>query len=184
MDGTRETSFQCRTFTLYRRAGADATMLGLMRQHPLQQLNLSRPAAWLAGAALLAVVLSGCARSDPEQELRATVAAMAQAIEQHRVGDAVEAIAEDFTRESGAFGKADARRLLAGAMLRNEKIQLTAVVSDVRIEGERARARVRVLAAGGSGLLPERGQSWEFDTVWRRERGRWLVYNAEWREGL
>jgi hypothetical protein len=155
-----------------------------MRLHPSQPSKLPRPTAWLAGAALLAALLSGCARSDPEQELRATVAAMAQAIEQHRVSDAVEAITEDFTRESGAFGKADARRLLAGAMLRNEKIQLTAVVSDVRIEGERARAKVRVLAAGGAGLLPERGQTWEFDTVWRRERGRWLVYNAEWREGL
>jgi len=25
---------------------------------------------------------------------------------------------------------------------------------------------------------------WEFHTAWRRERGAWKVYNAEWREGL
>lgn len=128
--------------------------------------------------------LSACSRSDPEQQLRSTIAAMAQAIEQHRVSDALEPLAEDFTRDSGAFGKQDARRVLAGAMLRNEKIQLSATVTEVRVDGERAFAKVRVIATGGAGLLPERGQTWEFDTAWRREGGQWKVFNAEWREGL
>jgi ketosteroid isomerase-like protein len=137
-------------------------------------------------AAVLVVVtlLAACARSDPEKELRSTIAAMAQAVEQHQVGDVLDPVADDFTRESGAFGKQDARRLLAGAMLRNERIQLATTVTDVRIEGTRAFVKLRVIATGGAGLLPERGQTWEFDTVWRREQGRWKVFNAEWREGL
>jgi ketosteroid isomerase-like protein len=140
---------------------------------------------FLVAAMLVAIsMLAACARSDPEKELRSTIATMAQAIEQHQVGDALDPVADDFTRESGAFGKSDARRLLAGAMLRNERIQLAATVTDVRIEGERAFVKLRVIATGGAGLLPERGQTWEFDTVWRREQGRWKVFNAEWREGL
>ena len=144
--------------------------------------------AFLVAAMLVVVsplvLLASCARSDPEKELRTTISAMAQAIEQHQVGDALDPLADDFTRESGAFGKQDARRLLAGAMLRNERIQLAVTVTDVRIEGERAFVKLRVIATGGAGLLPERGQTWEFDTVWRREQGRWKVFNAEWREGL
>ena len=130
------------------------------------------------------VLASGCGRAEPEKQLRSTIAAMAQAIEQHRVSDALEPLAEDFTRDSGAFGKQEARRVLAGAMLRNEKIQLSATVTEVRVEGERAFAKVRVIATGGAGLLPERGQTWEFDTAWRLEGGQWKVFNAEWREGL
>lgn len=137
----------------------------------------------LAALACL-VALTSCSRSDPEKELRTTIAAIAQAIEQHRVADALEPLAEDFTRESGAFGKQDARRMLAGAMLRNERIQLSTTITEVRIEGDRAFAKVRVIATGGAGLLPERGQTWEFDTVWRRDQRRWKVFNAEWREGL
>ena len=137
--------------------------------------------AFLVAMMLLAVA---CSRSDPEKELRAAVASMAQAIEQHRVADALEPVADDFTRESGVFGKQDARRVLAATMLRNEKIQVSATVTEVRIEGDRAFAKVRVLATGGAGLLPERGQTWEFDTVWRRDRGVWKVFNAEWREGF
>lgn len=129
-------------------------------------------------------LLVACARSDPERELRETIGAMAAAIEKRDPGVFLEVLADDFTRESGAFGKHDAKRVLAGALLRNEKISVTAVVTDVRIEGERAFAKVRVVATGGAGLLPERGQIWEFDSAWRREGGRWRVFNAEWREGL
>lgn len=139
-----------------------------------------------AALALLAVLALpvGCSRSDPEKELRATVAQMAAAIEKRDPGAFLDAVAEDFTRESSAFGKQEAKRLLAGLMLRNAKIGVSAIVSDVKIDGPRATAKVRVLATGGEGLLPERGQVWEFDTVWRRDGSKWRVFNAEWREGL
>ena len=109
---------------------------------------------------------------------------MAQAIEQRQPAAFLDSVSDDFARESGTFGKQEVKRLLAGAYLRNEKISVNAVVSDVRIDGDRARAKIRVLATGGAGLLPERGQNWDFDSVWRRESGRWKVYNAEWTEAL
>ena len=108
----------------------------------------------------LAIALAACSRSDPERELRSAVTAMAQAIEQREPAAFLDSISDDFARESGAFGKQDVKRLLAGAYLRNEKISVNAVVTDVRIDGDRARAKVRVFATGGAGLLPERGQSW------------------------
>ncbi len=141
----------------------------------------SRRAMLLATAGLLA----GCARSDPERELRATVDAMARALEDKRAADFLDHVSADFTRESGVFGKDDARRLLAAALLRNEKITLAVAVTDINLLGrDAANVRIRVVATGGSGLLPERGQVWEFTSAWRRERGTWRVFNAEWREGI
>jgi ketosteroid isomerase-like protein len=134
--------------------------------------------------ALGALFAAGCGRSDPERELRATIDAMARAIEKREPAAFLEAMADDFSRESGAFGKQEAKRTLVAAVLRNEKINVSAVVTDVRIDGDRAFARVRVVATGGAGLLPERGQTWDFESAWRRERGQWKVFNAEWREGL
>ena len=133
---------------------------------------------------LLAAIAVSCSRSDPERELRSAVTAMAQAIEQREPAAFLDNVSDEFARESGAFGKQDVKRVLAGVYLRNEKITVNAVVSDVRIEGDRAQAKIRVLATGGAGLLPERGQSWEFASVWRRESGRWMVYIADWREAL
>jgi ketosteroid isomerase-like protein len=134
--------------------------------------------------ALAAVIAAGCGRSDPERELRATIDAMARAIENREPAAFLEAMADDFSRESGAFGKQDAKRTLVAAILRNEKINVSAAVTEVRIDGDRAFARVRVVATGGAGLLPERGQTWDFESAWRRERGQWKVFNADWREGL
>ena len=134
--------------------------------------------------ALAAVIAAGCGRSDPERELRATIDAMARAIENREPAAFLEAMADDFSRESGAFGKQDAKRTLVAAIRRNEKINVSAAVTEVRIDGDRAFARVRVVATGGAGLLPERGQTWDFESAWRRERGQWKVFNADWREGL
>lgn len=129
--------------------------------------------------------LTGCSRSDPERELRATIDTMARAIEQREPGAFLDALAEDFTRDSGAFGKQDAKRLLAAQMLRNERITLAVAVTDIAIEGDRARVTLRVLATGSAGgLIPERGQAWEFTSAWRRSGSRWQVFNAEWRDGL
>jgi ketosteroid isomerase-like protein len=138
-----------------------------------------------AAALLLALaVVAGCGHSDPERELRATIDTMAQAIEKREPAAFLDALTDDFSRESGAFGKHDAKRTLAAAILRNEKISVTTAVTEVRIDGDRAFARVRVVATGGAGLLPERGQAWDFESAWRRERGQWKVFNAEWREAL
>jgi ketosteroid isomerase-like protein len=138
-----------------------------------------------AVALLLALaVVAGCSRGDPERELRGAIDSMARAIEKREPAAFLEALTEDFSRESGAFGKQDAKRTLVAAVLRNEQISVNAVVTEVRIEGDRAFASVRVVATGGAGLLPERGQAWDFESAWRRERGQWKVFNAEWREGL
>ena len=139
----------------------------------------------IGGALALALAfITGCSRSDPEREIRATIGRMAQSVEKRDPATFLDAVAEDFSRESGAFGKQDAKRTLLAAYLRNEKITVSAVVTDVRVEGDRALAKVRVIATGGAGLLPERGQTWDFDSVWRRDGGQWKVFNAEWREGL
>ena len=72
--------------------------------------------------ALGAAFAAGCGRSDPERELRATIDSMAQAIEKREPAAFLEAMTDDFSRESGAFGKQDAKRTLVAAILRNEKI--------------------------------------------------------------
>jgi len=134
--------------------------------------------------ALGAALAAACGRSDPERELRATSDSMAQAIEKREPAAFLDAMADDFSRESGAFGKQDAKRTLVAAILRNEQINVSAAVTEVRIDGDRAFARVRVVATGGAGLLPERGETWDFESAWRRDGGQWKVFNAEWREGL
>ena len=87
---------------------------------------------WRIAIIVLAGVAASCSRSDPERELRSTVSAMAQAIEQREPAAFLDSVSDDFARESGAFGKQDAKRVLLATYLRNEKITVSAVVSSVR----------------------------------------------------
>jgi hypothetical protein len=79
---------------------------------------------WLL-AVVACIAIDACRRSDPERELRAAIASMAEAIERRTPADFLQHLADDFTRESSAFGKADARRVLAGLLLRNQKVSVT-----------------------------------------------------------
>lgn len=139
--------------------------------------------AWVGTAVLAAFGLGACSRSDPERELRDTIARMAAAIKARKPADLLDHVAEDFSRESAVFGRNDVRRVLAGVLARNERIVLSAIVTEATVDGTRASARVRVIATGGSGLVPERGQTWDFSTHWRRDGRKWVVFNAQWQDG-
>ena len=67
--------------------------------------------------------------------------------------------------------------------MRNEKINLNAVSPTFESTAIGARAKVRVLATGGASLLPERGQSWDFDSVCGA-RAALEGHNAEWTEAF
>ena len=132
--------------------------------------------------ALLSVFpfLSACDRASPEQALRDTIAAMVQAVESRDAKALFDHVADDFTRDSGGLDRRQMRALLLGLLLRNRNIRIVTTVREVRIEGNRGRARLHLLATGGAGLLPERGRLWDVSSAWRREGGDWKLYNAEW----
>lgn len=154
---------------------AFAGTLGMNRRTLVAKLLVASSVLMLAAA---------CSRSDPEKEIRAAVTAMEQAVKDKNMSNLMEHVTDDFTRESGGVGKQDARRMLAGAFLANPKIALLATIHEIKVEGDRANAVISVAATGGEGMLPQRGQGWEFKTRWRKDGSRWKVYAAEWRELL
>jgi ketosteroid isomerase-like protein len=140
-----------------------------------------------AGVALLLLcyALTACSRTDPEKALRASIAEMEAAVKARETAKVVSYLADDFARPSaGGMNKQEARRTLAAVLLTNPNIYMNVTISDVKVAGDSATAKMVVVAGGGSGLIPERAQSWDFLTKWRLENGKWLVYSADWTELL
>lgn len=134
---------------------------------------------------LLLVVLSaifGCGRGDPERELIATINAMGKAVQQREPAKFLESVADDFTRNSGGMSKQDVQRALVGIYMRNEKVHVVVAITQIRIQDESAAVKLRVVATGGNGMLPERGRVFDFDSHWRRQGRDWKVFNAEWND--
>jgi ketosteroid isomerase-like protein len=136
--------------------------------------------------ALLALNLTACTRTDPEKLLRSSIAEIESAVKARDTSKVMSFLADDFRRvsPSESMTKPDARRVLAAVLLTNPNIYANVTITDVKISGDSAAAKLTVIAGGGTGLIPERAQSWDFATRWRLEGGKWLVYSAEWNELL
>ncbi|CAN5310126.1 hypothetical protein BH09PSE6_BH09PSE6_31060 [soil metagenome] len=124
-----------------------------------------------------ASLLAGCGRkADPEQQLRSTLASMQQAYKGGHADDFMAHVSEDFTSDDGSLRRADVRRLLVLAALRNRDALIVADIGEVRIDGTRATVALRVYTAGGEGGLLQRPL--DLKTAWRRDGNDWKVYNA------
>lgn len=128
----------------------------------------------------LLVWLSGCTRSPDEAALRAALDAMAAAVEARDAGDFMEGVADDFTGDHG-MDRGQLQSMLRLHILRNARIGVTVLSTDVQLQGDRATVVQRVVLTGGQGsLLPERARPYRIESGWRWNDGRWQVYAARW----
>lgn len=168
------------------------------RRHAMAQAVASRNRGTRAGTmastvgraarlALLAVVVAlaaGCARTPPEEALRAQVAVLQAAIEARDAGAVEDLLSEDFVGEGG-MDRDGARRLASLSFMQRSSIGVTLGPLDVQLQGDTA-ATVRTTAAltGGSGrFLPDSGRVYDVVTGWRLESGEWRLASADWGDG-
>lgn len=131
------------------------------------------------------LLLSACAKDDPEQAVRLQVQAMQAAIDARNAGDVEDLLAQDFVGNDGMDRRA-IRRLAAGVFLRHKDVAAKLGPVSVELRGDRdAIAHFSVLATGGSGgFFPESGQVYQVESGWRLVDGEWHLLNATWTPNL
>ncbi|MCD9026900.1 nuclear transport factor 2 family protein [Luteimonas sp. BDR2-5] len=134
---------------------------------------------------LFFVLLSGCAKTPPEEALRARVAALQQSLEA-RDAAAMEAMLDaDFIGPDG-MDRRDARRMATLLLFRQQQVGVTSGPLDVRLQGDdRATVAATVALTGGSGrLLPDSAQAWRVESGWRLRGGDWYMTSIAWTPAL
>ncbi|MGD9000181.1 MAG: nuclear transport factor 2 family protein [Granulosicoccaceae bacterium] len=131
------------------------------------------------------LLLAGCGENRDELAIKNGIISMSKAVEQHDTDTFMRHIAGDY-RDGHGRDKNAIRQLLEHYFEYNEQINL--IISSMEIEfGEdenTAVARLRVLATGGEGKLPERGRLNEVTSQWRKQNNTWHVTRARWRPVL
>jgi ketosteroid isomerase-like protein len=129
---------------------------------------------------LVCVLATGCAGNPDEEALRASIAAMQEAVEQRSLSGVMERVTDDFGGSEG-LDRATLQRILQGQIIANAKIGATIGPISIERQGDRASASFSLILTGGSGrFLPERGRAYRITSGWRVEDGEWKVYVAEW----
>lgn len=132
----------------------------------------------------LLLQLAACDRSTPEQQLRDQFAALQQAVEQRRPGEAMDGIAEDFSGPGG-MDRAALHNLLRAQLLARDSVGVTTGPLEIDLQADTATVRFDALltGAGRGRWLPDSAQSYRVTTGWRRDGGEWRLYHAQWQAG-
>ncbi len=134
---------------------------------------------------LLGLALGACSRPSDEEQIRAAIGDMQQAIESGKPADFMRHMAEDFTGDGGQIDKQGLHNFLRAQALTHASIGISLVSTDVELQGDRANVKLTVTMTGGSGRwLPERGSVQQIESGWRRQGGEWLCLNAQWQRSL
>lgn len=142
---------------------------------------------WLQAGLAVALVLlvAGCQRTPSEDQLRAQVEDLREAVIARNASQVAEHLSEDFIGPEG-MDRRDARRLATAMFLRYQQLGVRTGPLSVQMQDERrATVSFTAMTTGGSGgLMPERGQVHEVTTGWRVEGGQWKLVSAQWKPAL
>lgn len=137
----------------------------------------------MACVAWVLLVLSACARTAPEEAIRARIMEMGQAVEARDASAFLDGVSEDFSGGDGAYDRRGLRGLLAAQFLGSERVSVVLGPPEITLHGD-SRATVRVSAVvGGGRFLPERVETLSIESGWRLEDGEWRCYAARWSRG-
>jgi hypothetical protein len=137
---------------------------------------------WRIIMTVLATLCAAACSHPPDAEaIRAMIADIGTAAENHRSTDVMAHVSDDFTGNDGEVDHAQLGQLLRAQLLAARSLDVRVGVIGVEMLGDRAVARFDVTVTDSSGRWFEnRETTLQFDTGWRREHGEWRCYNAHW----
>ena len=124
-------------------------------------------------------LLPSCSSETDEQRLNTALAGLFSAIENRQRSDVRQYLSKDFLAQRKQ-GRADAERIMLLYFRQNQNISIYRLQQDVKINKDRAEITLIVMVTGSSGLLPERGNRYQVDMLWRKQSGGWLLSNVNW----
>lgn len=138
----------------------------------------------LLAAVLIGATLAACQRTPDEAQVRAAVAAAAQAATAGSASDLGALLTDDFDGNAGDLSRRDLLRMVAGLALRGEHLGVVTGPVEVKPRGDRLVARFGVTLTSGGRVLPDRLGVYRVETGWRRDGRHWRCYTASWTRTL
>ncbi len=134
-------------------------------------------------AALLIAAFSAC--SPPltvSQQVIAAIREMETRVEKGERRQFIRHVSEDFSGQNGQLNRQELQRLVIYQLNRHQRLHAQLFPISVNETGaETASAKFRALITGGPGWIPDQGQFYDFETLWRYESGEWKLTGANWK---
>jgi len=133
----------------------------------------------ISGVCALAL-FTACLRAPDETQIRNAIDTMVTALEAHDNRSFLDYIAEGYRDHEGR-DRQGLRQLLLAHFVRHRNIKLLVSGITVEVHGKRAEVRLQAQLTSGEQLMADRQfGAYRVRTLWRRQSGSWMVYQAEW----
>lgn len=131
----------------------------------------------------LLLALLGCSSElSLEQQITTKLRNMEAHIEAGERRDFMAYVAKDFYGQGGEFNHDQLNGLLLYQLRRHKRVHVQMLPVTVLPAGvDEAEASFQVLLTGGEGWLPNSGQFYQVNSLWRQQDGEWLLQTAHWK---
>lgn len=133
-------------------------------------------------ALLLAALLSGCSKSDPQAELEAAVQRLQDNLEAKRNGAVMEQLHAQFSAQ-GQYDRDWAKRTMALMFLRHKQVRVLAISKNSEIDptySSKGHTQAEVALTGAEGLIPDSARHYSVRLEWWREGDEWKLARLDW----
>jgi hypothetical protein len=128
------------------------------------------------------LALAACSSADPDEELRALIAAAEAAAEARDTGHFRSLLSDDYVDASGRR-KQQLIDMIRGYFFVNSSVEVVNRIEEVTLAGDDAAEIVLqsgMLGRGGGGLLDLDGKLYRIELELVRESGDWTIIGADW----
>jgi len=141
--------------------------------------SAGRTPTTISGVCVLAL-FAACHRTPDETLIHNAIDTMVMALEARDNRSFLDYIAEGYRDHEGR-DRQGLRQLLLVHFVRHRNIKLLVSGTTVEVHGKRAEVRLQVQLTSGEQLMANRQfGAYRVRTLWRRQSGSWVVYQAEW----
>jgi hypothetical protein len=137
-----------------------------------------------------AMSVAGCGASDPELEIRALLAAAAEAAEARDAGHFGDLLGMSY-RDARGNDRDEALRMIRGYFIANQRVEIVSRVDEVVLEGPQGDAARAVVHAGMAGQRSGGGliagvdvDLYRFELELVNDDGDWRIIGATWSRAL
>ncbi|MDH0893618.1 MULTISPECIES: hypothetical protein [unclassified Pseudomonas] len=131
---------------------------------------------------LICALLVGCAPSDPQAELEATVQRLQDELEAKRSDEVLDLLHPQFSARQ-EFDRDWARRTMALLFLRHKQVRVIAIGTRSELDptySDRGHTRAEVALTGAEGLIPDSARHYSVKLEWWREGDEWKLARLDW----
>lgn len=137
---------------------------------------------WVILAAVLAMLLGGCGKDDPQARLEAAVQQLQDKLEAKDTSAVLDQLDAGFTAQDGMDREA-VRKTMTLMFLRYASVKVIALTRKSSIDPTASQSgltQAQVVVTGAQGLIPERAAPYEVRMGWRLVSNEWKLTRLTW----